>query len=183
MSTLNVSYCGSVSNLFNSVILDLDEMIVPRSHENYSTMLEKIDAVTNLSSRSHSYSFRNTYFLKDFAPDRPAKSLRTMFYRQRAKPSGMYYGSKSFVSPLCCFNLFNHYCYTLLPKYRLLAKVTVFSPANIATSHHYRKCGYFTGSSCDQLFNEKTQDDVMLGIQDRLLKRVEPVLHQLEADF
>jgi len=156
------------------VVIDLDEMIVSRSHGSYSTMLAQIDKRLNLTKHAHSYSFRNTYFLKEFAPKKPPESLLTMYFRQRAKPSALYYGSKSFVSPLSCFNLMNHYCYVLLPEY-FGGKITEFSPIDIATSHHYRLCS----RRCEKLYKEKTTDDVMLNVRSRLIQRMNPVLRQL----
>lgn len=165
----------------------MDEIIVPRDHTTYASVVDTIDRLWNLTSGprpTHSYSFHNTYFLKDFPPD-TSQPFRTLQYRHRAKPSGMYYGSKSFVSPLCCFNLFNHYCYTLLPPYKGKGtKSSVFAPPELAASHHYRKCGkFYKLKSCDELYVQKTRDDVMMAVKIRLLDRVGPILKQLGQPF
>jgi len=159
------------------VVFDFDEMIVPRQHVNYSVMITQINARLNLSQPYHSYSFVNVFFLKDFPSD-PAQSLKTMRYRYRTHHNVPYYASKSFVSPLSCFNLMNHYCYKPLPGYAG-GDISKFAPVFIGANHHYRTCGKFNGLPCERLLKEKTTDDIMLRVRDRIMERVRPVLKAL----
>ena len=70
------------------VVVDFDEIIVPRIHSNYLDMLEYIDRSENRSESHHTYSFRNTYFFKYFPEDESQpKFLSTLRLRHRAQPS------------------------------------------------------------------------------------------------
>jgi Glycosyltransferase family 92 len=59
------------------VVIDFDEVIIPRSYENYSTMLDEIERLSegnqkpgNGKNRSslqhHTYTFRNAYFFRQY---------------------------------------------------------------------------------------------------------------------
>ena len=98
------------------VVIDLDELIVPRLDlHNYSQLLAHVDRALlprgNLSY--HTYSFRNAYFFTYFPPTDNSSRLRTMRLRHRAPPSDYLFGAKSFVDPRRCLSVFNHYCYIL----------------------------------------------------------------------
>ena len=151
------------------VVIDLDEMIIPRKHSNYSSMLKAIDQASNLSEPSISYTFRNLYFLKDIASDQnQPEYLTTMRYRKRAKTSGYLFGPKSLINPLYCLSVFNHYCWVRFPG---IAFFTVDVPTDLAMSHHYKVCG-FSKEKCASLVNESFQDDFMLQFKPQIDIRV-----------
>ena len=136
----------------------------------------------NLTSRTNfipTRSWTNIIFFREFPEDKKKPAyLKTLRLRHRANYSGWYVGSKSIVSPMFCFNLFNHYCWTRLPLYK--GVVTKFVVPPMAASHHYRKCGKFYGTGpCEKLYQQKTLDNVMLRFEKNLTARVVPVLKKL----
>jgi Glycosyltransferase family 92 len=70
------------------IVIDFDEVIVPRLHSNLSEMVryskQKFSRAT-----VHALSFRNTYFFKEFNSDskQSANLLRTVRYQHRVPPS------------------------------------------------------------------------------------------------
>jgi len=163
-------------------VIDTDEVIVPRTTSNYSSLMKELDQQRNISGvAGFNYVFLNIYFLLDFEQDLTKPYyLRTMRYRYRAKPKTWGYAPKSIVDPRQCSVLFNHFCarYLVTPVSPKLRR-THHVPFATASSHHYRKCARFYAFTCDQLFAEKTQDDVMLQVEQSLNDRVEPILRQL----
>jgi len=76
------------------VVIDFDEVIVPRSDDDYSSLVRRINNENNVTAGHpppHAYMFHNTYFFRDLTPDtlQPAH-LRTLRYRRSAPPSEIY---------------------------------------------------------------------------------------------
>ena len=166
------------------IVIDTDEVIVPRTAENYSALMTVLDRQRNVPGvAGFTYVFLNVYFLLDFEQDttRPYY-LRTMRYRYRVRPKSYGYAPKSIVDPRQCSVLFNHYCarYLVRPASRKLRR-THHVPFATAASHHYRRCARFYAFTCDQLFAEKTRDDVMLRFERLMKARVQPILRRLRV--
>jgi len=72
------------------VVIDFDEVIVPRSHGNYTQLMQHINREYSPQSQPHTYKFHNTYFFLDLTPDaqQPAH-MRTASFRQHAPPSSI----------------------------------------------------------------------------------------------
>ena len=158
------------------VVIDTDEIIVPRKQLNYSSMLKQIDEAMNLTKSSISYSFRNLYHFRDLEPDMKQPTyLRSMRYLKHAKPSPFLYGAKSFIDPRYCLSVFNHYCLVQFPG----SPGTIDVPLDIACSHHYRKCG-FSQEECTALMNESYHDDYMLNFKNKFNQKVLDTLQQID---
>ena len=101
------------------LVIDLDEMVVPHSSLNYTTMLSTIkqsNDLTNDNSLTHRYTFRNTYFFFDFAPiPTQPQELVTLRFMRRAEHSGVGYSAKSLVGADSCIGMHNHYCWHHTP--------------------------------------------------------------------
>ena len=70
------------------VVIDFDEIVVPRFHSNYSQMIDHIRRKYELPYPAYQYQFVNTYFFTEFEPDMTQPShLRTLRLRRRAEPS------------------------------------------------------------------------------------------------
>lgn len=164
------------------IVIDTDEIIVPRTTSNYSALIAELDRQRNVpGTPAYTYVFLNIYFLLDFPPDTTHPNhLRTMQYLSRVRPKSYGYAPKSIVDPRQCSVLFNHYCarYLVRPK-KPQMKLTYRVPFATASSHHYRRCGKFYAFSCEKLFAEKTADDFMLRYERRVNERVTPVLREL----
>ena len=73
-----------------TVVIDFDEIIIPRSHDNYTQLIEHINLKYGPHDQPHTYMFHNTYFFLELRPDvqQPAH-MRTASFRQSASPSAI----------------------------------------------------------------------------------------------
>jgi len=167
------------------VVVDFDEIIVPRKHSSYSTMLAHIDRTLGLNISYHTYSFRNAYFFT-FHPEDETQPpyLRTQRLRRRSPPNVYLFGTKSFVDPRRCLSVFNHYCWILfggsevgLPPLGTSVDVDV----EIGLNHHYRyKCP--ADEQVCLAYNENSViDNTMSRMKDELNRRVRRTLSSIEV--
>lgn len=155
------------------VVVDFDEIIVPRNHSRYSELIAFLDATLNRTESQHTYSFRNAYFFLYF-PDDDAQPeyLRTMRKRHRAPANEFLFGAKSFVDPRRCLSVFNHYCWVNFPG----IETPVDVPDSLGLVHHYRyKCPLST-EECRSYDAKKVSDDTMLRFKSVLDSRVSAAL-------
>jgi len=87
-ASLNDCMLRNVYRYRYTVVVDFDEFIIPRSHDNYSQLIEHINLMYRPHRLPHTYTFHNTYFFLDLAPDvqQPAH-MRTAGFRRHAPPS------------------------------------------------------------------------------------------------
>ena len=164
-----------------AVVNDFDEFIVPRKHQNYSIMLQSINKENKLKEPWASYTFRNVYYFKDKGADTAQpKYLTTLRYRNRNEPNRYMFAPKSFISPLQCLSVFNHYCWIRFPT--TPSKFTIDVSPAIAMSQHYRHCG-FKKEECENLLKKAFQDDIMLQYKPMIVNRVENVLKSVGYNF
>lgn len=70
------------------IVIDFDEIVVPRFHRNYSHMINDIQRKYQIRDPPYQYQFVNTYFFLEFQEDTTQPQyLRTMRYRRRSPPS------------------------------------------------------------------------------------------------
>ncbi|ESO00532.1 hypothetical protein HELRODRAFT_175489 [Helobdella robusta] len=163
------------------VVIDHDEFIVPRDNiTNFHDLLVSAERTASKKDKPvMSYGFLNTYYFLSFNPEKyKSNKFRTLRFLHRTKPLPPYTGSKSILSPLYCYNLMNHYCYTRLPFYN--GTLSIFVSEAVALSHHYRFCGKFLLlETCTQLHTSKIKDDSMLKFEDSIVENVHKVARLL----
>ena len=94
-ASLNDCMMRNVYRYRYAVVIDFDEVIVPRFHDDYTQMVAHINRKFRLKDRAYTYTFSNTYFFLSFQPDaQQPPYLRTMRLRRRVPPTGV----RSFVS-------------------------------------------------------------------------------------
>ena len=193
------------------VVTDIDEMIVPRLHDNYTAMLEAIDAefserqptnTTRLSQAEQrdtsptipaqvspsSYVFNNVYFFFDFnASTRAPWYLPTQQYTRHVAPSPPWNNSvKSIHNPLACIGLQNHYCWA---EHEVNGKkpVTKYASQLMGLNHHYKKCHFdkYVRKSgiCTRLMKNFSVDLTMTRFRRKLESRVLVVLEELGLEL
>ena len=151
-----------------AIVIDIDELIVPRTTENLGDMITAIDKKNKITEHARAYMMMNTYFWSNCNfehPDGiPDKSF-IMKLHKHAPPSKPLYASKSIINPRRCLSVFNHYCYHRfkIPKGE---KWTITVDAELARSHHYRE--KYGKDKCDDLL--KTVND------DRTIEKYTPQL-------
>ena len=163
------------------VIIDFDEVIVPRQQLNYTDLLKAIDKQQRLPHSSPSYTFRNAYFFSQFPEDTSQPPyLKTMRRRYRIQPSRFLFAPKSFIDPRSCLSVFNHYCWKRFPLPD--KRWTIDVNTSLALSHHYRSCS-LGKSKCSSLEGERTQDDVLLRYKPVLDINVREALKNLRYNI
>ena len=147
------------------VVVDFDEVIVPKDHVSYPQLLTILNEYHGSNHNWISYTFRNVYFFNDVPPDATLPLyLPKTSHNMRNASSPQRYVPKSFIHPLNCEVLSNHYCLKGF-KGSKTPSATYVSP-DIARSHHYRKCGFpetlpYHGK-CSEYKALLIKDDIML---------------------
>ena len=161
------------------IVIDFDEIIVPREHTNYHDMLAHIDKVERLSEPWLSYTFRNVYYFLDIGPTatQPEYSTVLRYQKRQSQPSAYLYAPKSFIDPRRCLSVFNHYCWKRFKNSYTPEKWTIDVKPEIAMSHHYRRCGF--GKKCIAMFNTTVVDAHMLTFNRTLVSRMEKVFSDI----
>ena len=166
---------------FNKIIvIDLDEIILPKNVYNLSQLLLDIDK--NQVQNDHparSYTFRNDYFFYDIRrkDDSMPKYIKMLTHRWRLPPSNQGYSAKSIISPLACTHMHNHYCWGYTKQYLGKGHHVEVEP-RFAVNQHYKKC-HFSRGECERLLVNITQDDTILKYKDKLITAVDSVLKDL----
>lgn len=160
------------------LVIDLDEVIFPRMHRSYSAMLDHINKAEELDQPHVSYSFQNAYFFQELRPDRTQPAyLRTAVHRTRSSRLRTYrVAPKSFVDPLQCLSVFNHFC--LLPLKVTPGPSHLDVHPTVAVTHHYRRCA-FSRTACQEFYNSSYEDSTALRFKNDLEPRVKVTLEQL----
>ena len=89
-ASLNDCMMRNVYRYRYAVVIDFDEVIIPRFHDDYAQMLAHMIHKFQLKDRPYTFTFKNTYFFLSFKQDteQPAY-LRTLRFRQRVPPTGV----------------------------------------------------------------------------------------------
>lgn len=161
------------------VVIDVDELIVPRRH----TTLSELVMHLNVFSPSPAYMFRNAYFFLEL-PSAVLENkkdigtkLTTIVKLHRLKPSKTGYAMKSIVDPRLCIVMQNHYCVKRSVDVSAKYWATVVKE-NLALVHHYKKC-HFETSKCKRITDEYITDISTLRFHDKLLVRVKDAFKYL----
>ena len=183
------------------VVTDIDEMIVPRMHDNYTAMLTAIDAlqtaekmrslsylgIKNISGfiiPTNSYMFNNVYFFSDLnATSRAPWFLATQQYVRHVNPSPKGYSAKSILNPRSCVALQNHYCWQMHSS-SVGGKWNLNVPQSLGTNQHYKECHFDEylqePGHCARLMKQATVDNTMARFRRELESRVVGVLTELD---
>ena len=120
-----------------AVVIDVDEVIMPRQDHNLSAMIARISHANHLDDAFRSYTFRNTYFWVqcETSPKEP-RGAYILRNRKREEPNGPMSVPKSIINPRRCLCVHNHHCYHQFNMPRG-EKWTLDVPTNMGLSHHY----------------------------------------------
>lgn len=179
-------------NLFSYnylALLDIDEVIMPLQHANWSQLMAEIQRLSWLEKNytRASYNVRNVYFLDDLGADEEQM-------RHEAHESGIprylhmlqhVYRSQNYTKPgqyVKCFHnteravsLHNHFplnCFGTCTTYSV--------PVQLAHLQHYRKdCVGPLKNSCKDFRAYTTRDTTIFRYKDELIHRTTKVLRQL----
>ena len=155
------------------VVIDFDEIIMPRNQQNLSDLVTYLDRMETDNRRKNvNYAFRNNYFFLELPPDETISPYLTLLrYRRKVQVSPEGYSVKSIINPQACTHMHNHYCWGLTASYSKYGNTASVDP-EIALNQHYKNC-HFSRETCDAMLRNSTQDDVMLRLQDILTRNVQ----------
>ena len=148
------------------VIIDLDELIVPRIHASYQDMMHYLRHTSLKRENYPSFVFVHVGFYLDQSPDNDQPIFsKTLRYRQRSVHSDLeFLVSKSFTQPSHCLLSDPHKC--IIP-----AHLPFCVSARLALVHHYRYEKKYMMKS-HPLPPRVVTDDIMLKFKLILLNRL-----------
>ncbi|ELT95423.1 hypothetical protein CAPTEDRAFT_208702 [Capitella teleta] len=148
------------------MVIDLDEVIVPRQHNDLISMLVQL----SLHEHKTQHNFRNVYYFLNSSSNEPAESV---FLREnfRLETSPPLMSVKSIINPLTCTHMHNHRCWS---GWDMQPELDV--APEIATNNHYKAC-HFDGllrrpGICSWLAEQGFPDDTMQRFAGRLLPAI-----------
>ena len=159
-----------------AIIIDFDEIIVPRADDSYYDMIKRLTA--NFTKEHPSFLFRNGYFFEELGEDEDDSHLVSMVYRNRLKSSRPGYAAKSIVDPQQCVVMQNHYCAKRTPNVRTKSW-TVGVQDSVGLSHHYKKCHYGQ-PQCRIELRESIRDESAVRYREQLVDRTKAVYSDLQ---
>ncbi|CAF1386810.1 unnamed protein product [Didymodactylos carnosus] len=158
-------------------LLDIDEIIMPLKHDNWSQLLIEIQELNNFK-QAGSYSFRHVYFLDDFVQKNSTSSthlhMLNHVYRSRnySKPLA---NSKCFHNTSHVLSLHNHFplvCVKQCKGYHVSEQ--------LAHLQHYRKACP-PKRPCNKDPMDTVRDTTIFKYKDELIRRTEKVMNHLNV--
>ena len=162
-----------------SLSVDLDEIIIPLEHANYSELFEYLIRDSSYSNAT-SIMFRWAFFKGSVATNRTSNiSARSVILSnrkysltwQKQTDDRELLETKSFTSTKWCSFLFNHHCLLNNPDHP-----NIYAPLELAMAHHYRrecKPKIDNGLHCERDTTTLPSLDQVLRYKDSLQKILE----------
>ena len=177
--TINDCYYRNMYNYEKIVILDLDELIIPKKGQTYHELLHFIETTKQAVKyplKNRSYSFSNVYYFFDLPEDRNQSKKFTIFrHRAHIAPSDPGYSVKSILDPFTCTNVHNHDCLRTSPKFDQ-PEYHIHVDPNVAANQHYKKC-HFDAKQCTMLMETYKFDNNILkykeGLQENMMRQLD----------
>lgn len=158
------------------LLVDQDEVIVPRQHGNYHSMINYLHKQSANYTNAASLSAQMAMFYKQFP--NPGETLemlkyqRRMFFNRTPFP-GYEAGIKSFINTQTCILAFHHHCIMTDDIYPLWLNI----PRKLALTQHYRT----------EMKEEETQDesspDTNKFITDTIMNKYKNILQERKLNL
>ena len=156
------------------LVIDFDEVIMPRRATSLSGLLAQLDAhavKAGKASLPAFYIFGNTYFFLELPPDVGESPYLTFTrYTRRVAPSVYGYSVKSMIDPQACVNMHNHYCWSVTPGYMARNYLEVVNET-FAVNQHYKHC-HLNATECAVARSVHYVDDTVARFKGELKQRV-----------
>ena len=167
-----------------AVVVDFDEIIVPRLDDNYHALINRLSTASltnagNSSMPAVDFEFRNAYFFFEFGPFSNQINLFSARYLHRLQPSAIGYSPKSIINPRWCVVMQNHYCTVRLEGYG--GQYVYHVPETFALSHHYKFCvSSWTEEECKQeMKNQYVRDNAAHRFQTSLFENTDATYYSI----
>uniref|UniRef100_A0A8R1Y3C7 Glycosyltransferase family 92 protein n=1 Tax=Onchocerca volvulus TaxID=6282 RepID=A0A8R1Y3C7_ONCVO len=167
------------------LILDIDEVIVPLKHDNWTAMLDnvitalheknpKIPEITSISIRNV-FKFPSSINLLNPLVPAYMYMLQNRRKSETLSKPGEY--GKAFINTDTVATVFNHFA---LHRNRADVAKTIYAEPDMAIKLHYKaKCPIESGKQCEQLEHITVDDTTMDRYTERLIEQVTKVLNNL----
>ncbi|XP_013390794.1 uncharacterized protein LOC106159139 [Lingula anatina] len=163
------------------IVVDLDEMIVPRGNlSNYPQLLDAIESSVETRHPYRMYNFRNLYFFFELPQNEKypvqLRTLRQIGRLRDITPYGT--ATKSIIDPMACTNMHNHFCWRLTKLSDTHGHSIDVHPG-FGLNQHYKKCHFdqymvtYNLPPCKEALKNFSVDYTMLHYKDLLLPNVE----------
>lgn len=157
------------------ILLNFDEIIIPRIHRNYSELVDYVDRTEGLMMPAASYTFQNTIFNLCSADVKDPAFSNFLRFLKREPPSEEMRDFRSLINPRYCLSLFMHYCHCFVSSEAMPWTVKVRQ--HIALAHHYHTVPK-SRVSCDNLKKNLSLDKTVDRFRRSLSKRCESKIAQ-----
>ncbi|CAI9735390.1 Hypothetical predicted protein [Octopus vulgaris] len=152
------------------ILLNFDEIVIPRIHNNYSALLDYVDRTEGLVVPATSYLFQNTVFNLCAADTKDPAFSNFLRYLKRDPPSEEMRDFRSLVNPRYCLSLFTHYCHSFVSVEAMPWTVKVHQ--HVALTHHYHNVNK-KKVNCDNMKKNLAVDRTVDRFRKPLSKRCE----------
>ncbi|XP_013419028.1 uncharacterized protein LOC106179807 isoform X1 [Lingula anatina] len=169
------------------VVVDLDELIVPRGNlSTYNELIETIDRSIKLEHPNRMYMFQNVYFFFELPQDvrfpEQVVTLRQIGRLRDLTPVGT--AAKSIIDPMACTNMHNHFCWHVAKLSDKPSHTNYVNP-DLGLNQHYKKCHFdrymksYNLPPCKEALKNFTTDKNMQRFSHLLIPRVKTELDKL----
>ena len=169
--TINDCMYRNMHSFYKLVVIDFDEVIVPRHFSNYNDFLIQLD---NDYPKSQQFVFQNAFFYLEFPPNKSNSNqgLTTLTHTAR-QPTDNMDSVKTIINPLTCIKMHNHYCWlSISGAEKDIESVNM----SVALKHHYKKCVFRKEREnvCkDIIKSDYVYDSSIYRFKDQLISSVE----------
>lgn len=162
------------------LVIDTDEIVVPREQRNYRQMLDSIS--TDFSDWT-AISARNAYYFDSLTTEISDKTRFPNYFHmlnhpmrsEIISPNGNF--GKSFIRVENAVTVFNHF-----PLHKRLSTLrkTVYLPPEVALKNHYKNGCPVEEERCKEIMTKSERDDSLTKFSSEITKNVERVLTNLD---
>lgn len=164
------------------LLVDIDEIVLPRKSSSWIELLDEIIADTrNALSVYASFAVPNVYFFDRF-PREPSWSWFLSRTTRSANFTQPGFAVKSFITTNSSLAVFNHY--PLVPLYGKLQRMALLSKDIVQLNHYRKTCPRDMDALCrDDYFRHTTKDRTLWRYESKLLRKVNETKRGLKYKF
>lgn len=164
------------------LLVDIDEVVLPRRHATWKEMLDSlVSASPNLLATYASLAVPNVYFFDHFERERSWSWFLSRVTRSAnfTRPG---FAVKSFFATNSSLAVFNHY--TLVPLYGKLQRTVLLSKDDVQLNHYRAKCPAEMEPLChDDYFRFTKRDKTLWRFESKFRSKVEETKEGLRTKF
>ena len=169
--TINDCMYRNMHSFHKILVIDFDEVIIPRHVSNYKDLLTQLGINY---PETQQFVFLNGFFYLEFPPNNSDSNRGLISLTHPARdPTGNMDSVKTIINPLTCIKMHNHYCWLSTSDVEDEYKTVNMS---VALKHHYKKCAFRKEREpvCkDIIKSDYVYDSSIYRFKDQLISNVE----------